>query len=118
MNVYVINSSFLQNTGGFSAYGCNVTFSGYTRVSYTCNSMETLYDTVRVKYYDEGVITSYYSNIMFTGESHLSNNRAGKGGAILVTESTVTINGKMTINNNIAYNNNSGFGGCIYLEHI
>ena len=106
-STHITNSTFDENNGSLYAFNSNLTFSGHLTFE---NSMEPVIAGNAVTSQDGGAITSFQSTVIFTKESvvHFSNNRASDGGALLATESTITIYGETTIANNMA--NSSGGG--------
>ena len=103
-STHITNSTFDENNGSLYTFNSNLTFSGHLTFE---NSMEP---GNGVTSQEGGAITSFQSTVIFTRESvvHFSNNRASDGGALLATESTITIYGETTIANNMA--NSSGGG--------
>ena len=106
-STHITNSRFDQNNGSLYTFNSNLTFSGHLTFE---NSMEPVIAGNGVTSQEGGAITSFQSTVIFTRESvvHFSNNRASDGGALLATESTITVYGKTTIANNMA--NSSGGG--------
>ena len=106
----VTNSTFNQNNGSLYSFNSNLTFSGYLKFE---NSTNTLRAGNRVASQEGGAITSFQSTVTFTRESiaYFFNNRARNGGAILATESTITMFGETTIANNMATMANGSGGG-------
>ena len=105
-STHVTNSRFNENIGSLYTFNSNLTFSGHLTFE---NSMEPVIAGNGVTS-QGGAITSFQSTVIFTRESvvHFLNNRASDGGALLATESTITIYGETTIANNMA--NSSGGG--------
>ena len=103
----ITNGTFDENNGSLYTFNSNLTFSGHLTFE---NSMEPVIAGNEVTSQEGGAITSFQSTVIFTRESvvHFSNNRASDGGALLATESTITIYGETTIANNMA--NSSGGG--------
>ena len=110
-STHIMNSSFDRNIGSLYTFNSNLTFSGHLEFK---NSMEPLIAGNAITSQEGGAITSFQSNVIFTGERcvvHFSNNRASHGGAILATESTITIYGETTIAENMATMTKSSGGG-------
>ena len=135
---HITNSTFDQNIGSLYTFNSNLTFSGHLTFE---NSMEpvtpgngvtsqeggaitsfqsTVFATRKsiVHFSQGGAITSFQSTMIFTRESivHFSNNQASDGGALLATESKITIYGETTIANNMA--NGSGGGISLKQSHL
>ena len=106
-STHITNSRFDENKGSLYTFNSNVTFSGHLTLE---NYMEPVIAGKEVTSQEGGAITSFQSTVIFTRESvvRFSNNRASDGGALLATESTITIYGETTIANNMA--NSSGGG--------
>ena len=106
-STHITNSTFNENSGSLYTFNSNLNFSGHLTFE---NSMEPVIAGNGVTSQEGGAITSFQSTVIFTRESivHFSNNRASDGGALLATESTITIYGETTIANNMA--NSSGGG--------
>ena len=106
-STHITNSTFDHNNGSLYSFNSNLTFSGHLTFE---NSMEPVISGNGVISQEGGAITSFQSTVIFARESivHFSNNRASDGGALLATESTITIYGETTIANNMA--NSSGGG--------
>ena len=106
-STHITNSRFDENNVSLYTFNSNLTFSGHLIFE---NSMEPVIAGNGVTSQKGGAITSFQSTVIFTRESavRFSNNRASDGGALLATESTITIYGQTTIANNMA--NNSGGG--------
>ena len=105
-STHISNSIFDQNNGSLYTFNSNLTFSGYLTFE---NSTELVIAGNGVTS-QGGAITTYQSTILFISESvvHFLNNQAGDGGALLATESTITIYGQTTIANNMANSNGGG----------
>ena len=114
-STHITNSRFDENNGSLYTFNSNLTFSGNLTIE---NSMEPVIAGNGVTSQEGGAITSFQSTVIFTRESvvHFSNNRASDGGALLATESTITIYGKTTIANNMA--NSSGGGIFLKQSHL
>ena len=113
--MHVANGTFENNVGSIGAQSSNITLSGYTKFE-NCMELPDIVDLEKlatVNRQQGGAITSFKSNILFLGESHLSYNQARYGGAILATESTIIVYGEIIIDNNKASDNS---GGGIYLQ--
>ena len=107
-STHITNSRFDENNGSLYTFNSNLTFSGHLTFE---NSMEPVIAGNGVTSQEGGAITSFQSTVIFTRESvvRFSNNQASAdGGALLATESTITIYGETTIANNMA--NSSGGG--------
>ena len=106
-STHVTNSRFNENIGSLYTFNSNLTFSGHLIFE---NSTEPVTAGNGVTSQEGGAITSFQSTVIFTRESivRFSNNLASDGGALLATESTITIYGETTIANNMA--NSSGGG--------
>ena len=106
-STHVTNSRFNENIGSLYTFNSNLTLSGHLTFE---NSTEPVNAGNGVTSQEGGAITSFQSTVIITRESvvHFSNNRASDGGALLATESTITIYGETTIANNMA--NSSGGG--------
>ena len=106
-STHITNSRFDDNNGSLYTFNSNLTFSGHLTFE---NSMEPVIAGNGVTSQEGGAITSFQSTVIFTRESvvHVSNNQASDGGALLATESTITVYGETTIANNMA--NSSGGG--------
>ena len=106
-STHITNSRFDENSGSLYTFNSNLNFSGHLTFE---NSMEPVIAGNGVTSQEGGAITSFQSTVIFTRESvvRFSNNRARDGGALLATESTITIYGETTIANNMA--NSSGGG--------
>ena len=106
-SAHISNSIFDKNNGSLYSFNSNLTVSGYLKFKHT--ALPLIARNV-IESYEGGAITSFQSIIIFTRKStvHISNNRASHGGAILATESTITIYGETIIVNNMA--NCSGGG--------
>ena len=110
-STHITNSSFDRNIGSLYTFNSNLTFSGHLEFK---NSTEPLIAGNAITSQEGGAITSFQSNVIFTGERcvvHFSNNRASHGGAILATESTITIYGETIIAENMATMTKSSGGG-------
>ena len=109
-STHIASGSFEQNTGSLYTLSSNLTFSGHLKfINFT-----HLVIVGNGKTGQGGALTSSLSNIIFTRGStvHFSNNQACHGGAILATESTITMYGEAIIANNTA----SSSGGGISLK--
>ena len=106
-SVHISKSTFDKNNGSLYTFNSNLTFSGYLKFE---NTTEPLITRNVIESQEGGAITSFQSTVIFSRKSmaHFSNNHASHGGAILATESSITIYGETTIANNMA--NNSGGG--------
>ena len=106
-SAHITNSTFDQNNGSLYTFNSNLTFSGYLKFE---NIAEPPIARNVNGSQKGGAITSFQSTVIFTRESTVdfSNNRASHGGAILATESTLTIYGETTIANNMANSNGGG----------
>ena len=106
-STHITNSRFDENSRSLYTFNSNLTLSGHLTFE---NSMEPVIAGNGVSSQEGGAITSFQSTVIFTRESivRFSNNRARDGGALLATESTITIYGETTIANNMA--NSSGGG--------
>ena len=111
----ISNSTFDQNNGSLYTFDSNLTFSGYLKFEHS--SVPFIPRKV-IESQEGGAITSFQSTVIFTRKSTvcISNNRASHGGAILATESTLTIYGETTIANNMA--NSSGGGISLKQSHL
>ena len=97
---YILNSTFIDNYGSLYPFNTNLTLGGYIR-------FENAFG-------EEGrAITAFQSTVINTGVTHFISNRASQGGAILATDSTITLYGESVISNNVATN---GEGGGISLR--
>ena len=90
----------------------NITFDDNTEVTFNHN---TLSCTLTINYFESSagaICTSQKTNVMFSGHSFVTfiNNTAEQGGAIVFSESNVTIEGYSTVafNSNIAMYSNGG----------
>ena len=110
--VYIANSTFDNSLGSLYTFSSNVTFSGYTRFE-NCIEPPAMTGENVIASQEGGAITSYQSSVLFIGVISLLNNQARNGGAILATESTISIYGETIIAYNTATNGN---GGGIYLH--
>ena len=110
-STHISNSTFDQNNGSLYTFNSNLTFSGYLTFE---NSAELVIAGNGVTS-QGGAITTYQSTVLFIRESvvHFLNHQAVDGGALLATESKITIYGQTTIANNMAKSN----GGGIALKH-
>ena len=113
-SINVLNIYFYRNVGSFYAVACNLTFSGYTRFECGMEPSKREADNPLGQLEEGGAVTSYHSNIVFTGGTSLLNNQAQHGGAILATESTIKIFGDAKISSNLA---TGGSGGGLHLRH-
>ena len=106
-STHITNSRFDENIGSLYTFNSSLNFSGHLTFE---NSMEPVIAGNGITSQEGGAITSFQSTVIFTRESvvRFSNNRASDGGALLATESTITIYGETTIANNMA--NSSGGG--------
>ena len=110
-SVHITDTTFDYNLGSLYIFNGNLTLSGYNKFV-SCMEPLTKADNVLTRP-EGGAITSFQSNVIFTGVSRLLNNQARHGGAILATESTLVMYGEVTIANNAATNSS---GGGIYLQ--
>ena len=106
-STHINNGTFYQNRGSLYTLISNLTFGGdITFINFTQPVI------LRNGNMDQegGAITSFQSTVIFSREStvHFSNNQASHGGAILASESTITIYGETTIANNMANSNGGG----------
>ena len=99
------NSTFSNNLGSFVAFNSNITFTG------SVTFINNIEPTVSDNFHEGGAITLFESNALFDGTCSFEHNHAESGGAILSTESKLTLNGDMFIAHNTATRN----GGGIYL---
>ena len=107
-STHIANSMFDHNLGSLYTFNSNLTFSGYTRFENCAEpSNKTASEDLQIVQ-EGGAITSFQSNVIFTGAISLSNNQARHGGAILVTGSKVMLYGDTTIANNTATDSNGG----------
>ena len=106
-STHISNSIFDQNNGSLYTFNSNLTFSGHLTFE---NSAELVIAGNGVTSQEGGAITTYQSTILFIRESvvHFLNHQAVDGGALLATESTITIYGQTTIANNMAKSNGGG----------
>ena len=106
-STHITNSTFDDNNGSLYTFNSNLTLSGHLTFE---NSMEPVIAGNGVSSQEGGAITSFQSTVIFTRESivHFSNNQASDGGALLATESTITVYGETTIANNMANSNGGG----------
>ena len=109
-SAHITNSTFDQNIGSLYIFYSKLTFSGYLNFE---NFTEALRPGYVITNQEGGAITSFQSTVIFARESivHFSNNQASQGGAILATESTITIEGEIKIGKNMATMANSSGGG-------
>ena len=114
-STHIANSRFDENNGSLYTFNSNLTFSGNLTFE---NSMEPVLAGNGVTSQEGGAITGFQSTVIFTRDSvvRFSNNRASGGGALLATESTITIYGETTIANNMA--NSSGGGIFLKQSHL
>ena len=114
-STHITNSRFDENIGSFYSFNSNLNFSGHLTFE---NSMEPVISGNRVSSQEGGAITSFQSTVIFARESivQFSNNQASHGGALLATDSMITIYGKTTIANNMA--NSSGGGISLKQSHL
>lgn len=112
-NILIENCKFDRNIGSIYTFNSNITFGGQNVIenSIEPHSTKTFYGMFTVK--QGGANTSYQSNMYFTGEISLVNNKADQGGAILAVESTISAYGCIAIIDNVAMNNS---GGGMYLH--
>ena len=111
-STHIGNTIFKNNIGSICLYNSNLTFYGNITFENCMESPNKTEDELKVQ--EGGAITSFQSRILFTGVSKLVNNAARDGGAILATQSTLTMYSQTAIASNCA-TNSSGSGGGIYL---
>ena len=111
-SVQISDTTFDHNSGPLYTFSSNLTFRGNTKLeNNTENKGRSENESTN---HEGGAITSFQSTIVFAGPStHLTNNQAGSGGAILSTESNIMIYGETKIANNVAV---KGRGGGIFLR--
>ena len=109
-STHIVNGKFDSNWESLVVFSSNVTFSGLTEFKNSVDVPNEI-DVVDSGLH-AGVLTSFKSNIVFTGVCRLLNNQARYGGAISATDSRITVHGEMIIANNTA---TIGPGGGIYL---
>ena len=112
-SITIANSNFSHNLGSLTAYSSNITFRGHNKFEHQGEQTEP--KIFKVSLQQGGAITSFKSNVIFTGECDLSDNQATHGGALRAIESTITVYGKMLIANNLV-TNSDGAGGGINLQ--
>ena len=117
-SIEIVNSEFDHTLGSLYAFNCFLTISGNTKFE---NCTEPSNKTPASNLHSDnrqegGAITSFLSTVRFNGNINFLNNQARHGGAILATESTVTLYRGAIIT--IAYNNATlnGSGGGISLK--
>ena len=116
-SIYIANSTFGNNSGSLYIFSSNLTLSGRstfencTEPSNTTHNIDNMH-SIKLLLREGGAITSIHSNVIFTGESKFSNNRARYGGAISATESKIMMYGEVTVENNSA----TMSGGGIFLQ--
>ena len=107
-SILITDSIFGHNSGSLYILDTNLTFSGYTRFE-SCAEPNKRADGAYAEQQEGGAITSnVQSTVIFSGVSSLSNNKAGRGGAILAAESTILMYGEITIDNNTATASSGG----------
>ena len=106
-SAHISNSTFDKNNGSLYTFNSNLTFSGYLKFE---NIAEPLIVRKVIESQEGGAITSFQSTVIFTREStvHFSNNYASHGGAILATESRLTVYGETVLTNNMADSSGGG----------
>lgn len=109
----ITNSTFDLNLGPIYAFNANLTIAGNTQF-HNCYSSKLLGTGKLITHQEGGVITSFLSTVVFLGLSTFLHNQAYHGGAILATQSMITIYGEIRITSNVATNGN---GGGIALKH-
>ena len=106
-STHISNCTFRNNYGSLYPYNSNLTLSGYNRFE---NGEEPLVKRGYQFSQEGGGITAFQSTVIKTGVTHFINNRASQGGAILATDSTITLYGESVISNNMAINTAEGGG--------
>ena len=128
LDIYVTGTAFQHNLG--SLYSSNTNLFFHDTVIHNCSDLsswthrnETSYNHSNISTileFEGGAITSWNSEVDFTGAISLLGNTAQSGGAILAMNSIIMFNGEITIANNTATSGNGGgilMQGCtLYVE--
>ena len=109
---HITDSTFDNNNGSVYTFYSNLILGGHTTFVH-CKEPNLKLARDEITGQEGGAITSFQSTVVFDKESILllSHNQASHGGAILATESTITIYGNTRIYNNMAIE-----GGGIFLK--
>ena len=90
----ISDSTFSHNVGSLYVLNSNLSFNGLTLFE-NCAEPPNKGAIGEVLIYQEGgAITSFLSRIHFNGRVNLFRNQAKLGGAVLASESTITVHGK------------------------
>ena len=109
-STHLSSCSFYRNNGSLYTFDSILSFSGWIEFQ---RNTEPFYAGSDVINHEGGAITSFQSAVTFTrgSTSYFSNNQASHGGAILATETTITIYGEILIASNMVGIENSNGGG-------
>ena len=98
------NSIFVYNSGSLFVSDSSLTFSGHLTFEQCIEPPSKTLSTLQ----EGGALTTFQSDVTFTGESHFLKNNARDGGAILAIGSRITLKGPTLIGNNTATVNGGG----------
>ena len=107
-SIHSTNDTFDNNLGSLYTFNSRLTFSGNTSFTNCAESPSKIISKDIVTFQEGGAITSFKSTIIFTGVSSLTTNQARDGGAILATDSIITMYGNIEIAHNVAISRNGG----------
>ena len=98
------NSTFEYNSGSLFVSDSSIIFSGNLTFEQCMEPPNKTLSTLQ----EGGALTTFQSDIIFTGESHFLKNTAREGGAILAIGSRISLQGPTLIGNNTATVNGGG----------
>ena len=113
----IVNCTFSSSTLSLNFFNSNVTFDGYVsfKNDEIVGGISHVIGHIPVPIDNQGgaiMVTSFHSQLHFTGQIYLENSLATYGGVISATSSVLQVYGKMIFTHNAAVNN----GGAIYLD--
>ena len=103
-NTQIDNCTFVYNSGSLFVSDSSITFSGHLTLEQCIEPPTKTISTLQ----EGGALTTFHSDVIFTGESHFVKNTAREGGAILAIGSRISLKGRTLIGNNTATVNGGG----------
>ena len=98
------NCIFVYNSGSLFVSDSSLIFSGHLTFEQCIEPPSKTPSTLQ----EGGALTTFQSDVIFTGESHFLKNKAREGGAILAIGSRISLKGPTLIGNNTATVNGGG----------
>ena len=98
------NCIFVYNSGSLFVSDSTLIFSGHLTFEQCMEPPNKTFSTLQ----EGGALTTFQSDVIFTGESHFLKNTARESGAILAIGSRISLKGPTLIGNNTATVNGGG----------